>query len=82
MVPTAVYVGVIGWVAGEMLVTDSALEGWLTAMGIRFVQGKPSIGELSPELIAGAIGVMIVVVWGLWLAKRQEATAKQAEPGT
>jgi hypothetical protein len=51
-------------------------------MGIRFVQGKPSIGELSLELIAGAIGVMIVVVWGLWLAKRQEAAAKQAEPGT
>ena len=56
--------------------------GLVTAMGIRFVQGKPSIGELSLELIAGAIGVMIVVVWGLWLAKRQEAAAKQAEPGT
>jgi YjbE family integral membrane protein len=74
--------GLIGWVAGEMLVTDPALEGWLTAMGIRFVQGKPSIGELSLELIAGAIGVVIVVFWGLWLAKRQEAAAKQAEPGT
>jgi hypothetical protein len=27
VVPTAVYVGVIGWVAGEMLVTDPPLEG-------------------------------------------------------
>jgi YjbE family integral membrane protein len=70
--------GLIGWVAGEMLVTDPALEGWLTAMGIRFNQGKPSIGELSLELIAGAIGVVIVVVWGLWLARRQEAASKHA----
>ena len=70
--------GLIGWVAGEMLVTDPVLEGWLTGMGIRFTQGKPSIGELSLELIAGAIGVVIVVVWGRWLAKRQEAAAKAA----
>lgn len=70
--------GLIGWVAGEMLVTDPALEGWLTAMGIRFTQGKPNIGELSLELIAGAIGVVIVVVWGLWLARRQEVASKHA----
>jgi YjbE family integral membrane protein len=63
--------GLIGWVAGEMLVTDPALEGWLTAMGIRFTQGKPSIGELSLEIIAGLIGAAIVVAWGSWLAKRQ-----------
>ena len=70
----------IGWVAGEMLVTYPALEGWLTKMGIEFAQGRPNLGELSLELIAGAIGVVIVVVWGLWLAKRQEAAAKRAEP--
>src|SRR6202007_2262702 len=32
--------GLIGWVAGEMLITDSALTGWLTGLGGRFVTGK------------------------------------------
>ncbi len=64
--------GLIGWVAGEMLVTDPALEGWLTQLGVQFVQGKPHVGGLSLELIAGLIGVVIVVAWGSWLAKRQK----------
>jgi YjbE family integral membrane protein len=65
--------GLIGWVAGEMLVTDPVLAGWLTGLGVTFNQGKPNVGEISLELIAGAIGVAIVVVWGLWLAKREDA---------
>jgi YjbE family integral membrane protein len=71
--------GLIGWVAGEMLVTDPVLEGWLTGMGISFTHGKPTIGELSLELIAGAAGVVIVVAWGLWLAKRHESAVQQSE---
>ena len=71
--------GLIGWVAGEMLVTDPALESWLTSVGIQFIQGKPSVGELSLELIFGAIGVVVVVVWGRWLAKRHMAAAQQSE---
>jgi YjbE family integral membrane protein len=63
--------GLIGWVAGEMLVTDPALEDWLAGLGVRFVQGKPNVGELSLEVIVGVIGVAIVVAWGSWLAKRQ-----------
>ena len=70
--------GLIGWVAGEMLVTDPVLANWLTGLGVTFTQGKPSVGGISLELVAGAIGVAIVVVWGLWLAKRQEALAKAA----
>src|ERR1700694_1053316 len=65
--------GLIGWVAGEMLVTDPALEGWLTGLGVVFVNGKPHLGPhlagLNLELLAGAIGVVIVVALGLWLAK-------------
>lgn len=74
--------GLIGWVAGEMLVTDPALKDWLTGMGIQFIQGKPSIGELSLELIAGAVGVVVVVAWGLWLAKRHEAAVQQSKSKT
>ena len=70
--------GLIGWVAGEMLVTDPVLAGWLTGFGVTFNQGKPNVGAISLELIAGAIGVVIVVAWGLWLAKRQEVSAKPA----
>jgi type VI protein secretion system component VasK len=63
-----------------MLVTDPALAGWYTGMGIQYNDGKPTLGELKLALIAGAIGAVIVVVWGLWLAKRQEAAAKSAAP--
>jgi YjbE family integral membrane protein len=81
--PVIITIGaaLIGMVAGEMLVTDPALAGWLEGMGIQFNDGKPTIGELKLELVAGAIGAVIVVAWGLWLAKRQEAAAKAAEPG-
>jgi len=64
--------GLIGWVAGEMLITDGALQGVLSAQGIAYVDGKPFLGGLSLEYACGAIGVAIVVVWGRWLAKRHE----------
>ena len=77
--------GLIGWVAGEMLVTDPALEAWLTGYGVTFVESKPHLGPVSLELVAGAIGVAIVVIWGLWLAKRAVAgrsSNPETEPGT
>jgi YjbE family integral membrane protein len=67
--------GLIGWVAGEMLVTDPALEGWLTSLGVRFAEGKPYLGQANLEMIVGIIGVAVVVAWGLWLAQRQKARA-------
>lgn len=70
----------IGWVAGEMLVTDPALADWLGALGVRFEGGKPMIGALRLEYIAGAIGVAIVVVAGTLLAKRAKASAAPAQP--
>ena len=78
--PVIITIGaaLIGMVAGEMLVTDPVLAGWYAQLGIQFNDGKPTLGELKLELIAGVIGAVIVVVWGLWLAKRQEARAKAA----
>ena len=68
--------GLIGWVAGEMLVTDPALKDWLSGFGVAFdAEGKPSVAGLSLEVIAGAIGVAIVVLLGKWFAKRHEAAA-------
>src|SRR6267143_1174641 len=75
--PVIITIGgaLIGWVAGEMLVTDPALEGWLTGLGVRFVTGKPMIAAFSLELVSGVLGVVIVVALGKWLAKRHEAAS-------
>src|SRR3989442_47970 len=68
----------IGWVAGEMLVTDPALEGWLTGLGVEFVQTKPMIAGLRLELLAGGIRLLILLALGKGLAKRQESPAAAA----
>jgi YjbE family integral membrane protein len=80
--PVIITIGgaLIGWVAGEMLVTDPALEGWLTGIGVEFVKAKPMIAGLSLELLAGGVGVAIVVALGKWLAKRQEAASAAQRP--
>jgi YjbE family integral membrane protein len=70
--------GLIGWVAGEMLVTDPALTGWLGALGVGFDNGKPTVGGLSLEILAGIVGIAIVVVVGKWLARRHEAAGTQS----
>src|SRR3954463_15369909 len=41
--------GLIGWVAGEMLVTDLALQGWLEGIGVVYVNDKPHVGGWSLE---------------------------------
>jgi YjbE family integral membrane protein len=80
--PVIITIGgaLIGWVAGEMLVTDPALEGWLTGIGVEFVKAKPMIAGLSLELLAGGVGVAIVVALGKWLAKRHEAASATQRP--
>ena len=67
--------GLIGWVAGEMPVTDPALEGWLRGLGVEFVEGKPNVGALSLELLAGIIGLIVVIALGKWLAGRRQPEA-------
>src|SRR5262247_912079 len=53
--------GLIGWVAGEMLVADAALEGWLTSLGVQYENGHPKVGGFSLEILAGIVGIVIVV---------------------
>src|SRR3954462_9897750 len=51
--------GLIGWVAGEMLVADVALEGWLTGLGVQYPQkGHPMVGVVSLEILAGIVGIV------------------------
>jgi YjbE family integral membrane protein len=72
--------GLIGWVAGEMLVADSALEGWLTRLGVGYEKGHPMVGGLSLEILAGIVGIVIVVVAGTLLGKRKTVGAEAATP--
>ncbi len=71
--------GLIGWVAGEMLVADLALKGWFTSLGMEYRGEEPYVSGLSVELIAAAIGFAFVIALGKWLASRKER-AMQAEP--
>jgi len=73
--------GLIGWVAGEMLVADSALQGWFSGMGVEYREANPYVAGVSLEIISGIVGVAIVVALGKWLGARKEAgEATHAEP--
>ena len=72
--------GLIGWVAGEMLVADHALAGWLTSLGATYRDDKPYVAGYSVELIAAALGFALVIALGKWLAKRKAGVATEASP--
>ena len=77
--PVIITIGaaLIGMVAGEMLVTDPVALDWMNGMaGIQVAGGKPMLSGINLELAAGAVGAVIVVVWGLWLAQRKEGSSK------
>src|SRR5882672_4541185 len=63
--------GLIGWVAGEMLVADVALKGWLTGIGVEYRGEQPYVGGLSLEIIAAVVGFIFVGALGKWLGKRK-----------
>src|SRR5688500_3178527 len=70
--------GLLGFVAGDMLVTDPALKDWLLGAGVQFDGDKPKVGGLSLEIIAGLIGAVIVVGAGTLLAKRKAGAVETA----
>jgi YjbE family integral membrane protein len=72
--------GLIGWVAGEMLVADSALEGWFSGLGVQYVNGHPKVGGFSLEVLAGVVGIVIVVAAGTLLAKRKSVAVETVSP--
>lgn len=53
--------GLLGWIAGGMLITDTALAGWLDT-----VQGPV-------RLIAEIAGALLVMGLGIWLGRRAAA---------
>lgn len=67
--------GLLGFVAGEMLVTDPALKGWLAGIGVAFDGEKPKVGGLSLEIICGLVGAVIVIAAGTLIGKRRAMKA-------
>jgi YjbE family integral membrane protein len=55
--------GLLGWIAGEMMVTDPAIATWIG-------HNAAWLEKLHVAATAGAVAVVSV---GLWLAKRQQA---------
>ena len=56
----------LGWVAGEMLISDHAVEAWLGG-------GDHAVLEYA----VAAVGAILVVVVGKWMGARQEAAAAE-----
>jgi predicted tellurium resistance membrane protein TerC len=69
----------LGFVAGEMAVTDPVIGDWVKAT-FTHVNEKPVIMGISLELVCGAIGALFVWGVGTWLARRKSAAAAPA-PG-
>ena len=67
--------GLLGFVAGEMLVTDPALKGWLAGIGVEFDGEKPKVGGLSLEILCGLVGAVIVIAAGTLIGKRRAMKA-------
>ena len=59
----------LGWIAGEMMVTDPAIANWV----------ENNVKWLESMHVAAIAGAVIVVIVGLALARRKEAQA-QPEP--
>jgi YjbE family integral membrane protein len=85
--PSIITIGaaLIGWVAGEMLITDLALRPWLESYGVVYMgeeQLKPYYSGANLEWVTGAAGVVFVVAAGKWIARRQQAAALHATAET
>jgi YjbE family integral membrane protein len=70
--------GLIGFVAGEMMVTDPALDGWMKA-NFQMVNDKPMLAGMSLEIIAGLAGAALVVLVGKLLERRQSAAVGESQ---
>jgi predicted tellurium resistance membrane protein TerC len=76
--PIVITVGaaLIGFVAGEMVVTDPALLDWMSA-NFQMLDRKPMLAGVGLESIVGLIGAALVVAIGKLLARKHTAGESQ-----
>jgi YjbE family integral membrane protein len=68
----------IGFVAGEMVVTDPALGDWMSA-NFQMLDKKPILAGLQLEIIAGLAGALLVVLAGKLLARKHAAAVGESQ---
>lgn len=78
--PIVITVGaaLIGFVAGEMVVSDPALRDWMGA-NFQMVDKKPVLAGISLEAIVGLVGAALVVAIGKLLARKQSADIGESQ---
>jgi YjbE family integral membrane protein len=59
--------GLLGWVAGEMALSDPAISGWAAQ-------------QHTLHMLAPAVGALLVVAIGKWLVMRSQSAAAEASP--
>ena len=68
----------LGFVAGEMAVSDPALHDWMGA-SFQMLDGKPMFAGVHLEVVVGLSGAVPVVLIGKLLARRQTAAAGETQ---
>jgi YjbE family integral membrane protein len=78
--PIVIGVGaaLIGFVAGEMVVSDPALRDWMGAH-FRLIEGRPALAGIHLETIVGLVGAALVVLIGKLLARRRAAAVGETQ---
>ena len=68
----------LGFVAGEMAVSDPALRDWM-GKNFALMDGKPMLAGFHLEVIVGLVGAALVVLIGKILAGRQAASVGETQ---
>jgi len=68
----------LGFVAGEMAVSDLALRDWMSA-NFQMVDKKPMLAGVHLEVIVGLAGALLVVLVGKLLARKQAAAVGESQ---
>jgi YjbE family integral membrane protein len=68
----------LGFVAGEMAVSDPALRDWMAA-NFQIVDKKPVLAGIALEVVVGLAGAALVVVIGKLLARRHSVAVGESQ---
>ena len=81
-VPVIITLGaaLLGWVAGEMAVTDPVAKGWVDAQAAFLYNAASAVVPAFLHYAASAAGAIGVVLVGTWLASRATGAARKVAP--